>query len=57
MIQAGVIGVGQTNYDSKRRDVSMAGLVREAIDKAMLAADIEWDAVDAVVLGKAPDMF
>ena len=26
MIQAGVIGVGQTNYDSKRRDVSMAGL-------------------------------
>ena len=57
MIQAGVIGVGQTNYDSKRRDVSMAGLVREAIDQAMLAANIEWDAVDAVVLGKAPDMF
>ena len=57
MIQAGVIGVGQTKYDSKRRDVSMAGLVREAIDQAMLAANIEWDAVDAVVLGKAPDMF
>ena len=32
MIQAGVIGVGQTKYDAKRRDVSMAGLVREAID-------------------------
>jgi hypothetical protein len=27
MIQAGVIGVGQTKYDAKRRDVSMAGLV------------------------------
>ena len=36
MIQAGVIGVGQTKYDAKRRDVSMAGLVREAIDNAML---------------------
>ena len=57
MIQAGVIGVGQTKYDAKRRDVSMAGLVREAIDNAMLAANVEWDAIDAVVLGKAPDMF
>ena len=28
MIQAGVIGVGQTKYDAKRRDVSMGGLVR-----------------------------
>ena len=36
MIQAGVIGVGQTNYDSKRRDVSMAGLVREAIDLSLI---------------------
>ena len=53
MIQAGVIGVGQTKYDAKRRDVSMGGLVREAIDNAMLAADIEWDAIDAVILGKA----
>ena len=42
MIQAGVIGVGQTKYDAKRRDVSMAGLVREAIDNAMLAAKVEW---------------
>ena len=48
MIQAGVIGVGQTKYDAKRRDVSMAGLVREAIDNAMLAAKVEWDAIDAV---------
>jgi acetyl-CoA C-acetyltransferase len=52
MIQAGVIGVGQTKYDAKRRDVSMAGLVREAIDNAMLAANLEWDAIDAVILGK-----
>ena len=35
MIDAAVIGVGQTKYDSKRRDVSVGGLVREAIDNAM----------------------
>ena len=57
MIEAAVIGVGQTKYEAKRRDVSMGGLVRKAIDKAMLAADVDWDAIDAVILGKAPDMF
>ena len=48
MIEAAVIGVGQTKYEAKRRDVSMGGLVRKAIDKAMLAADVDWDAIDAV---------
>ena len=36
MIPAAVIGVGQTKYDSKRRDVSMPGLIREAIDRALI---------------------
>ena len=49
MISAAVIGVGQTNYKAKRRDVSIAGLVREAIDKALLASDVEWDAIDAAL--------
>ena len=57
MIAAAVIGVGQTKYDSKRRDVSVGGLVREAIDNAMKHANVDWDAIDAVILGKAPDMF
>ena len=57
MIDAAVIGVGQTKYESKRRDVSVGGLVREAIDNAMKHANVEWDAIDAVILGKAPDMF
>ena len=57
MIDAAVIGVGQTKYDSKRRDVSVGGLVREAIDNAMKHANVDWDAIDAVILGKAPDMF
>ena len=57
MIDADVIGVGQTKYDSNRRDVSVGGLVREAIDNAMKHANVDWDAIDAVILGKAPDMF
>ncbi|TXI55398.1 MAG: thiolase domain-containing protein, partial [Mycobacterium sp.] len=32
---AAVIGTGQTKYVAKRKDVSMNGLVREAIDKAL----------------------
>ena len=50
MIDAAVIGVGQTKYDSKRRDVSVGGLVREAIDNAMKHANVDWDAIDAVTV-------
>ena len=57
MIPAAVIGIGQTKYDSKRRDVSMPGLIREAIDKAISQAGVEWHDIDAMILGKAPDMF
>ena len=32
---AAVLGTGQTKYVAKRKDVSMNGLVREAIDKAL----------------------
>ena len=32
---AAVIGVGQTHHRAKREDVSMAGLLREAIDRAL----------------------
>jgi len=52
-----VVGVGQTKYQSKRLDVSMAGLVREAARKALDDAAITWDDIDGVVIGKAPDFF
>jgi acetyl-CoA C-acetyltransferase len=55
--RAAVIGTGQTHHRSKRLDVSMAGLCREAIDRAMADADVDWPDIDAVVLGKAPDLF
>src|ERR1039458_10190318 len=52
-----VIGVGQTHHKSKRNDVSIAGLVREAAKMALADADLTWTDIDAVVIGKAPDMF
>jgi acetyl-CoA C-acetyltransferase len=52
-----VVGIGQTKHDVKRDDVSIAGLVREAALRALEDADMTWSDIDAVVLGKAPDMF
>src|SRR5882724_13068773 len=52
-----VVGIGQTKYAAKRQDVSMAGLVREAALRALDDAGLTWADVDAVVIGKAPDMF
>jgi acetyl-CoA C-acetyltransferase len=54
---AAVVGIGQTKYMTKRLDVSIAGLVREAAVNALQDADLTWDDIDAVILGKAPDMF
>jgi acetyl-CoA C-acetyltransferase len=51
-----VIGVGQTRYAAARKDVTLGGLVQEAAERALADAGMDWDAVDAVVLGKAPDM-
>ena len=52
-----VIGVGQTHHVARREDVSIAGLVREAAERALEDAMLEWSEIDAVVIGKAPDMF
>jgi len=54
---AAVIGVGQTKHKSKHKDVSIAGLVRQAAERALADAGCGWDDIDALVLGKAPDMF
>lgn len=54
---AAVLGTGQTKYTAKRHDVSMNGLVREAIDRALADSGSTFDDIDAVVVGKAPDFF
>ena len=54
---AAVLGTGQTHHVAARKDVSIAGLVREAAERALADAQLEWKDIDAIVLGKAPDMF
>ena len=51
-----VIGIGQTKHEAKRIDVSQAGLLREAAQRALEEAELGWKDIDAVVIGKAPDM-
>jgi len=52
-----IVGIGQTHHKSRRWDVSLGGLVREAARRALDDAEMDWDDIDAVVLGKAPDLF
>jgi acetyl-CoA C-acetyltransferase len=52
-----VVGIGQTKHEATRGDVSMAGLVREAAQRALADAQMTWTDIDAVVIGKAPDFF
>ena len=51
-----VAGIGQTQH-ARRADVSIPGLVREAAARALGDAGMTWHDIDAVVIGKAPDMF
>ena len=52
-----VVGVGQTKLEGKRIDVSQVGLVREAALRALADAELGFEDIDAVVIGKAPDLF
>jgi acetyl-CoA C-acetyltransferase len=52
-----VVGIGQTKHDAKRIDVSQVGLVREAALRALEDSGCTWSDIDAVVIGKAPDLF
>lgn len=52
-----VVGIGQTHHTARRDDVSIAGLLREAAVRALEDAGLDWPDVEAVVVGKAPDMF
>ena len=55
--RAAVVGIGQTDFKKRRDDVSMPGLIREAIDRALDDAELSIKDIDAVVIGKAPDAF
>lgn len=51
----GVIGVGQTSYRRHHSELSSADLIWTAAEAALADADLDIDAVDAIVLGVAPD--
>ncbi len=51
-----VVGVGQTHHGARRADLSIPGLIREAVDRALVDAGLTHADIDAVVIGKAPDM-
>ncbi|MSP17164.1 MAG: thiolase domain-containing protein, partial [Myxococcales bacterium] len=57
MNRCAIVGIGQTHHKAKRQDVSIAGLVHEAAARALADAEMTWKDIDAVVIGKAPDMF
>lgn len=56
-IPAAVTGVGMTSRFRTVVKSSIAGLVREAAINALNDAGCTWDDIDAVVIGKAPDLF
>lgn len=51
-----VIGIGQ-GKQARKREVTIGGLVREAVTAAMADAELEFRDLDAVVLAKTPDLF
>lgn len=52
-----IVGIGQTHHTKVRDDVSLAGLLREAGQRALDDAETTWRDIDAVVIGTAPDSF
>lgn len=53
----GIVGVGQTNHARRRTDVSTAGLVREAVNRALADAKLTIDDIDSVVVASGPVLF
>jgi acetyl-CoA C-acetyltransferase len=48
---AAIVATGQTNHVSRRHDVSMAEMAREAIDRCLASRDLTLDDIDAIVAG------
>jgi acetyl-CoA C-acetyltransferase len=52
-----IVGIGISDHKRIRDDLSMPGLVREAVTRALEDAELDYADIDAVVFGKAPDQF
>jgi acetyl-CoA C-acetyltransferase len=53
--RVGIIGIGQSEFRSRRDDASYPDLVREAVVLAMADAKLDFDAIEAVVYSLSPD--
>ena len=53
----GIVGVGQTHHSRRRTDVSQAGLVREAVNRALADAKLTMADIDTVVVASGPVLF
>ena len=47
--RVGIIGIGQSEFRSRRDDASYPELVREGVARAMQDAGLDFDAIQAVV--------
>ncbi|MEL0211150.1 MAG: propanoyl-CoA acyltransferase, partial [Novosphingobium sp.] len=55
--EVGIVGVGQTHHARRRTDVSQAGLVREAVDRALADANLSMEDIDTIVIATGPVLF
>jgi acetyl-CoA C-acetyltransferase len=53
--RVGIIGIGQSEFRSRRDDASYPDLVREGVARAMADAKLDLDAIQAVVYSLSPD--
>ena len=53
--RVGIIGIGQSEFCSRRDDASYPELVREGVVRAMQDAKLDFDAIEAVVFSLSPD--
>ncbi len=53
--RVGIIGIGQSEFRSRRDDASYPELVREAVVLAMADAKLDFDAIEAIVYSLSPD--
>jgi acetyl-CoA C-acetyltransferase len=57
MRDVAIVGTGQTVHARRRKDVSQAALVREAVDGALRDAELTYDDIDSVVVASGPALF
>ena len=50
-VRAAIVATGQTEHASRRLDVSMAEMAREAVDRCLGSRGLAFDDIDAVVAG------